>query len=67
MSEVRPRVGLLVRTDGTREQVRFIPTEDPKMFLAVTIDGERITIRPEDQLKVDVIGPGQSITAEVAR
>lgn len=66
MSDVRPHHGWVDRKDGTRTDVRYVPTEDPDMFLAVSIDGEPIEIEQGDSLRVDVIGPGQRIEVKVA-
>lgn len=57
---VRPRSGWQYRADGTAVPVRFVPTEDPGTFLAVTIDGEPVW--PEDgRVTVDVLAPGQTV------
>jgi hypothetical protein len=45
--------------------VRFIPTEDPLVFLPVTVDGERLVLDPRDTMTVDMLGPGQSIYISV--
>jgi hypothetical protein len=65
MSEVRPHHGWVVRKDGTRTDVRYVPTGNPVVFLAVSIDGEPIEIYLDESLRVDVIGPGQSIEVAV--
>lgn len=59
--EVRPRAGWIERADGTRTPVRFVRTENPKAFLAVTVDGERAIVNDGDQVSVDVVGPGQTV------
>lgn len=57
----RPRVGSLRRLDGTVIALRFVLTDDPSRFLAVTVDGDPVEPRHGDQMTVDVIGPGQSV------
>ena len=59
--EVRPRAGGVRRRDGSEVPVRYVPTEDPAAFLAVTVDGDPIVLEAGDQLRADVLGPGQSI------
>jgi hypothetical protein len=60
-AEVRPRAGWVVRKDGTEVALRFVQTEDPTVFLAVTVDGEPVGFDAADSFRVDVIGPGQSV------
>jgi hypothetical protein len=62
MSEVRPRKGTLIREDGERIPLRFVPTEDADTFLAVTVDGEAVTLGTGDAITVDMLGPGQAVT-----
>lgn len=59
--EVRPSAGVLTRVGGQEIPLRFVSTEDPLTFLAVTVDGERVGIEPGDRMTVDVLGPGQSV------
>jgi len=49
------------RNDGSRTEVRFVPTGDPDVFLAVTTDGERICLGQQDTLTADALGPSQII------
>lgn len=56
----RPRAGSLRRADGTAIDVRFVATDDPTVFLGVSVDGERIMLRPGDTARVDLLGAGQS-------
>jgi len=59
--EIRPRSGFVERIDGTREEVRFVPMDDPDMFLAVTLDGQRVWLGTHDTITADILGKGQSI------
>ena len=63
---VRPRLGSITRANGTEIPVRFEPAPEPNTFLPVDLDGRPVVIRTGDRLNVDVIGPGQSISATVA-
>jgi hypothetical protein len=58
---VRPTHGRITRADGTTEPVRYVATDDPSMFLPVTVDGEPIIIGLGESLSADVLGPGQAI------
>jgi hypothetical protein len=58
---LRPSQGWLRRAGGTIEHVRYVQTDDPLVFLPVTLDGERIVIKPGDRFTVDMLGPGQSL------
>lgn len=67
MSAVRPSAGRIVRAlDGAEVALRFVPTEDPRVFLAVTVDGDQVDVEAGDELHVDVIGPGQTIVFAMA-
>lgn len=61
---VRPRAGLVYRAAGYVEEARFVPSADPRVFLAVTVDGERIRLRYGDGLGIDQLGPGQTVRAD---
>lgn len=66
--EMRPRIGELRRRHPPGREVvpvRFVRTADPLVFVAVTIDGERIAMLPGDQLLVDLLGPGQSVSTDL--
>lgn len=63
-TETRPSAGQLLRRDGTSVPVRFVPTGDPMVFLAVDRDGDRVRLHRGDVLKVDVLGPGQSVAID---
>lgn len=57
---VRPRGGWQYRSDGTTVAIRCVPTEDPTVFLVVTIDGEPVW--PDDGgIVIDTLGPGQNV------
>jgi hypothetical protein len=58
---LRPSQGWLRRADGTIEQVRYVQTDDPLVFLPVTPDGERFVIKFGDRFTVDRLVPGQSL------
>jgi hypothetical protein len=65
-AEVRPRFGTVTRTDGRVETVVFHPSsQDPDTFYAVLAGDESpINLLPGDDLHVDVIGPGQTVTTD---
>lgn len=65
MPSIRPRAGVVVRTDGTRFDVRFVPTGNPDVFLAVTPDGDPVVLGPADSILADVLAPGQTITVSL--
>lgn len=57
---VRPRAGWQHRHDGRRVAIRFLPTDTPDTFLAVTLDGEPVS--PFDgRVTVDAMAPGQVV------
>lgn len=65
--EVRPRFGALTRRDGTQIPLVFHPTGDPKRFVArYASDEVPVWLEPGDQLRVDVLGPGQSVVLELS-
>lgn len=64
---IRPRVGEVRCRDGVVTPVRFVQTEDPLVFVAVTVDGERIVMQAGDQLLVDMLGPGQMVSTDLER
>jgi hypothetical protein len=58
----RPRFGYVDHADNSRTPVRFVATSDPKVFLAVELDGRPLVIEiPADRVHIDVIGPGMSV------
>jgi len=62
----RPRIGWVDHRDGARTEVRFVATADPKVFLAVTVDGAPILLDPYgDKLHFDMLGAGQTVTVSV--
>lgn len=61
MSETRPRGGWVQHRDGTETAVRFVPTEDPAVFLAVNIDGDPIELEFNESLLIDKLHPGQRV------
>lgn len=59
----RPRHGSLRRADGEVVPLVFHPTEDPMEFVGVhASDGKPPVIRSGDQVWIDVLGAGQSVT-----
>lgn len=64
--EIRPRAGYILHMSGAHTPVRFVPTEDPSVFLAVTVDGEPIVVEAHAHFCVDIVGPGQSIQFRVS-
>ncbi len=64
-NDTRPRVGWVTRPDGSRFEVRFIPSGNPGSFLAVTLDGDRVILGPDDTIRADVLAPGQTITVSM--
>lgn len=65
--QAQPRFGYVDHTDGTRTPVRFLPTTDPAVFLAVELDGRPAIVQLPDVFFVDVIGPGQSVQFTVRK
>lgn len=65
-TEIRPRAGWVYRPDGTHYAVRFVPTENPAVFTAVTVDGEPIVLQHGDVITADALGAGQRIRAQGA-
>lgn len=61
--EVRPRFGTVKPVGGKERAISFRPvSDDPMAFEAVDpITDEVVELNKGDVLKVDVIGPGQSI------
>lgn len=60
---VRPRFGMVHRTDGVSEPVIYEVTENPLVFNAVLVsDGTEVVLTMGDRLTVDVLAPGQSVT-----
>lgn len=57
----RPRKGLLVRRDGTEENVKFIRTEQPGEYRPVRLDGTELRLYKGDMVQVDCLGPGQTV------
>jgi hypothetical protein len=63
--EIRPRGGWVEREDGSRTEVRYIPTSEPNAFLAVSIDGDPIELDLTERITADALGPGQCIKVTV--
>ena len=65
-NEIRPRLGQVSHADGSTTPVMFEPDEEnPHTFVAVHLDGSLVVITREEQLYVDVIGPGQAVRADI--
>jgi hypothetical protein len=63
VSYVRPRVGALIYSDVSSVPIVFHETDDPLLFVATLVDGTPIRgITGGEQLHIDAIGPGQSVT-----
>lgn len=52
-NERRPRHGTIHRITGIVQPIRFIETSEPDVFLAVTVDGERVQIGYGEQVTVE--------------
>lgn len=63
----QPRFGYVDHHNGTRSPVRFMPTKDPYVFLAVDLSGNPMVVDARDVFFVDVIGPGQSVQFTVSK
>lgn len=63
--DVRPRFGQIMRRDGTSEPLVFVPTDKPTVFRALLAGDETpVRLGRGDEVRVDVLGPGQSVTFE---
>ena len=59
---LRPRFGKVVRRDGSEDILVFHPTDTPNEFIALSaLDESELTINEGDTMKVDVLGPDQSV------
>ena len=66
MGETRPRGGWVQHRDGTETAVRFVATEDPMVFLAVSLDGDPIEMGFNETLLIDRMRPGQRIMVSIS-
>lgn len=64
---IRPRYGMLTRTDGSAVPIVYHPREDdPTRFVAKYADTEEVAIaRPGDSLEMDRMRRGQSIMVKM--
>lgn len=61
----RPTHGHIHHPDGTATEIRYIPTGEPGVFAAVTVDGEPIRLDPGDTLCTG--GSGAAIKTVVVK
>lgn len=60
--DIRPRFGQIIRKDGLTQPLVFHPTDTPNEFVALSaFDESELTIGEGDTMKVDALGPGQSV------
>lgn len=58
----RPHLAQITRADGTVEPLAVATTDNPLDFELTTLDGGPVTMGEGDQVWVDLIGPGQSVS-----
>lgn len=60
-TDTRPRIGHVEHKDGTHTPLRFADTDEPDVFQAITLTGERAMIRSGEPICMDMIREGQAV------